>query len=799
MDRPDELHTRMQELEERLAGLSQASLRINESLDFDTVLQGALDSARSLTGASYGVMTVLDEGGQVRDWLSSGMSAEEAAELWQTPERWAIFERLGSISEPLRLPDLVGHVRALGFAEFRLPLPVEQATPFLASQMLSGSQRVGNIFLAGRENGREFAPADEQTLFMFASQAALVIANARQHREERRARADLETLIDTSPVGVVVFDAPTGALKSINREARRIADKLRDHDQTPEMLLEVIVCERADGSELSLRELPLAELLSVGETLRAEEIVLRAPDGRSVMVLLNATPILSDEGAVESMVVAMQDMATVAEQERLRADFLAMVSHELRAPLATIKGSSSTALGSATDLDPAVMRQFFRIIEDQADQMNNLVSDLLDVARIETGSLAVSPEPAEVGVMVDRARGAFISAGGGNPLTIDVEPELPLVRADRRRIVQVLLNLLSNAARHSSELSAITVGAEREGVHVSISVADQGRGIPSENLPLLFRKFSRSQFEEQGGDTGLGLAICKGIVEAHGGRIWAESDGPGLGARFTFTLPVDGADAASGLAPASTRSRRRRKRRGAAGNGVRVLAVDDDPQSLRYVRDALIRSGYAPLLTGDPEEALRLMEDEQPQLALLDLMLPEIDGIELMMKILEIAKVPVIFLSAYGQDETIARAFKKGAVDYMVKPFSPTELTARIGSALRRREVSEPSEPYVLGDLTIDYSARSVTLADRPVQLTAMEYRMLTELSANDGRVSAYEYLFERIWGEKAGDDMSPMRTIVGKLRRKLGDDGDNPTYIFTETRIGYRMPKGEKPSGESR
>ena len=117
--------------------------------------------------------------------------------------------------------------------------------------------------------------------------------------------------------------------------------------------------------------------------------------------------------------------------------------------------------------------------------------------------------------------------------------------ADRRRIVQVLGNLLANAARNSSEPSMIRVNAVRDGIHVAFSVADDGRGIPAETLPLLFRKFSMARSEEQGGDTGLGLAICKGIVEAHGGRIWAESDGPGLGARFTFTLPTVGETAAS--------------------------------------------------------------------------------------------------------------------------------------------------------------------------------------------------------------------------------------------------------------
>ena len=170
----------------------------------------------------------------------------------------------------------------------------------------------------------------------------------------------------------------------------------------------------------------------------------------------------------------------------------------------------------------------------------------------------------------------------------------------------------------------------------------------------------------------------------------------------------------------------------------------------RHVRDALTKAGYAPVVTGDPEEALSLVEANDPHLVLLDLMLPGTDGIELMRGILDMADVPVIFLSVYGQDEIIARAFENGADDYVVKPFSPTELVARIKAALRKREApewAEPSEPYVFGDLTIDYAERRVTLAGRPVQLTAIEYGLLFELSANAGRVVPYDRLLQRVWG----------------------------------------------------
>ena len=451
-----------------------------------------------------------------------------------------------------------------------------------------------------------------------------------------------------------------------------------------------------------------------------------------------------------------------------------------------------TLLESASDLDSAEMTQFFRIIRDQSENMRHLIGDLLDVARIETGALPVSPEPVEAGVLVDEARSRFQSGGGRANLVIDLPPDLPRVMADRRRIVQALGNLLSNAARHSNTLSPIRVAAVRDGVHVAFSVADDGVGVPAERLPHLFRKFSRLDGEERGREiagSGLGLAICKGIVEAHGGRIRAESDGLGLGSRFTFTVPA--VEEAVTLPPPRSRRRRSKTR-----ERPRVLCVDDDPQTLRYVRDALTQAGYTPVVTGDPEEVSRLMAEETPRLVLLDMMLPGSDGMELMKDIREVSDAPVIFLSVNGQEEVVARAFDMGAADYVVKPFSPTELAARIRAALRKRaapELAQPSVPYVRGDLTVDYPHRRVTVAGNPVELTDIEYRMLVELSANAGRALTHEHLLQRVWGPDKGEDTGPVRNIVKRLRRKLGEDASNPAFIFAVPRVGYRMEKGEE------
>ena len=779
----DERNQQTEALRNRLSKLSEATLRINESLDPDTVLQEILDGARSLTDARYGVIATFDDAGQVEDFLTSGLTADESQQLWKTTKEMTFC----NITRPQRVRDFASYTKLLGIPQF---CPPTGMNAFLAAPIRHQGEGKGNIYLAKQEPGQEFSREDEETLALFASQAALVIANAHRHRDEQRAKADLETLINTSPVGVVVLDARTGVPVSFNRESRRIMGDLPTPRCPEEQLLDMLTVRRADESEIDLAEFTLAQVLNTGETVLAEEIVLQVPDGRSVTTLVNAAPIRSEDGEVESVVVTLQDMTPLEELERLRAEFLGMVSHELRVPLTSIRGSATALLDAASDLDPAE-RQFLRIIVNQADHMGELIGNLLDMARIETGTLPVIPEPTEVAILVDRAKTTLLSGGGRNNLDLDLAPGLPLVMADRPRIVQVLDNLLSNAAQYSPAATAIRVTAVREDFHVAVTVADEGRGISAEQLPHLFRKFSHTDCKDgkrEMGGSGLGLAICKGIVEAHGGRIWAESDGVGQGARFTFTIPIV-EEAATNAARLAARSQQE------ARENTRVLVVDDDPQALRYIRDTLSEAGFTLRVTATAQEALCLMEEQRPHLVLLDLVLPASDGIDLMKSILRMADVPVLFVSAYGKDQVIAQALEAGATDYIVKPFSPTELVARIRAALRRWAGTDPyrferSEPYVLGDLTIDYAARRVTIAGQPVELTTTEYEMLSELSVNAGRVLTHDQLLRRVWGTYVGD-VRVIRTLVRQLRGKLGDDARNPTYIFAERRVGYRMPQG--------
>ncbi len=198
--------------------------------------------------------------------------------------------------------------------------------------------------------------------------------------------------------------------------------------------------------------------------------------------------------------------------------------------------------------------------------------------------------------------------------------------------------------------------------------------------------------------------------------------------------------------------------------------VDDDPMILRSVRDALSTARFRAVATAEPEKALELMGQESPRLALLDLMLPEHDGVELMGDILSVSRIPVIFLSAYGRDETVARVLEQGATDYIVKPFSPTELVARVRAALRRFGeplLTSPAEPFVLGDLRIDYTTRRVTVLGRTAPLTPTEFDLLAALSMEAGQVVPHDRLLRRVWSPGKPGNLRVLRTHLKHLRRQ--------------------------------
>lgn len=231
--------------------------------------------------------------------------------------------------------------------------------------------------------------------------------------------------------------------------------------------------------------------------------------------------------------------ARLAELDQLKNDFISMVSHELRTPLGLIKGYAGTLLRQEVSLDDATQREFLQVIDDETDRLTELVTNLLDMSRIEAGTLRIDPQPIDLGAPLRECAQRLGVREPDRVLSLDLAGEPPCVLADERRIVQVVDNLLTNAARYTPPDTPILLKTRSDNDLVTVVVMDHGPGIPAEKREQIFEKFVRLDGGErpESSGTGLGLAICRGIVQAHGGTIWVESE-IGRGSTFAFTLPV---------------------------------------------------------------------------------------------------------------------------------------------------------------------------------------------------------------------------------------------------------------------
>ena len=771
--------------------LTELSRRLASTLDPGTVLKEVVDAACELTSARYGALGVFDASGYIREFTTHGVTDEERARIGDLPKGLGLLGWLQEHQEPLRMADIGAHSRSVGFPPNHPPMKT-----FMGVPIRHEGRPLGNLYLTEKAGGSEFTAEDESLMVMLAGHAALAIRNARLHDDAEADRSLLHAMVETSPVGVVLVDARTGEVVISNREGERILGVPFRPGVTIEEHLSQVEVHRIDGSVPAPEDRAIMRALRRGERTIAEELRFQGQGEGSIPALVNATPIYGPDGAIVAALAIIQDISPIEELERLRNEFLGMVSHELKTPLTAIKGSAAMAIGTPRPLGADEVRELFSIIDEQADRLRDLVDNLLDMTRIESGTFSVVPESTDLKPVVQRVIGEFARTQPGREVQLLFPDEVPLVSADPGRIAQVMGNLLSNAAKFSPPNTTIDFLVETDNQRVSVSVRDHGRGVSPEEALRLFQKFSQLADEKGRNVTGhgLGLAICKGIVEAHGGRIWVESEGLGHGSTFSFTLPL----AVEPETAPSVDVTRRATHVGhisRPGERTRVLVVDDEPQVLRLVQRVLDEAGDRSIATPDPAEAIRLAEVEEPDLVLLDLNLPGIDGLELLGRLREFSGVPVIFLTAQTDSETASKVLRAGADDYITKPFAPTELTARIEATLRRRVLPDQTEvrpPFELGALVVDFAKRLVTLNQQPVALSATEYKLLYELATNAGRVLTHDQILHGVWGPEYSGEHELVRSFIRNLRRKLGDDARNPRFIFTEPQVGYRMPPAQ-------
>ncbi len=377
-----------------------------------------------------------------------------------------------------------------------------------------------------------------------------------------------------------------------------------------------------------------------------------------------------------------QDDAALRSGIVAREEALAVVAHDLRNPLHAISVGVGTLLPASPSRRCAAR---WSGSSASALRMERLLQDLLDIHAIEGGHFTVSKgEVAPTAVILTALESQQNLAGQTSVIiNTDIAPAIPPIEADEERVLQVLENLIGNALKFTPPGGVVTVGARRapEPGWVFFSVRDNGPGISPEHLPRVFDRFWQAQSSDRRG-SGLGLAICKAIVEAHGGRIWVESE-PGKGASFLFTLPAANETGEGTPAPVEPAA---------------VLLVDDKVENLTALAAILDRPDYRLVSATSGEEALRLALRERLAVALIDVAMPRMNGFEVAthMKALERSRhIPIIFITAFGDDpEEIHRAYAAGGADYLVKPLDPEIVRKKVAVFVelsRKRHEAEAS------------------------------------------------------------------------------------------------------------
>jgi PAS domain S-box-containing protein len=435
-----------------------------------------------------------------------------------------------------------------------------------------------------------------------------------------------------------------------------------------------------DGRLLAPHELPLQRAAATGEPQLDEELDLELPDGGRRTIHGGATPLRDAAGNVRGAVACFRDVTerkkaeqALADADRHKDEFLAMLSHELRNPL----GAITNAAHVLKQLGPPQGNLTWArdVIDRQAAHLGRIVDDLLDVSRVSRGLIVLRREPipvaSAVALALETARPLMELRG--QSFTSNVPPESIWVDGDLTRLAQVIGNLLSNASRYTVQGGKISLTVQRDGPDVAVRVLDTGIGISADMLPRVFDLFVQGQrtLDRTVGGLGLGLTLARSITEMHGGTIDASSAGPGKGSEFVVRLPLlTGAPLADAAARPILMYEAVRRR---------ILVVDDNTDSAEALAIALGATGHDVRIARDGPSALQAAEEFEPEVVLLDIGLPGMDGYEVGRR-LRAARGPrgivLIALTGYGRDEDRRRTLEAGFDHHLVKPIAPDQVLA---------------------------------------------------------------------------------------------------------------------------
>jgi PAS domain S-box-containing protein len=398
---------------------------------------------------------------------------------------------------------------------------------------LNAHGRVIGVIFIFRSYPDLFSSNDQQLLQSFADQAAIAVYNAQLYGQVSYEKQRLDALIDSAADGILILH-PDHTIERVNDSFERMSgqtdDEVRGHKHD-----EIIRWERnpkgmtleeaeADGWPLT----PNAHLYVEGDLARS----LPSP----LPVGITDAPLLASDGKLRNIIVTVRDITHFRTAEEIKATFISIVSHELKTPVALIKGYASTLRRDDARWDKHVIQDSLTVIEEEADRLTRMIEDLLDASRLQAGGLTLKRTDVSLATLTRRLAERFQTQSKSHTLAADFPEPFPVILADETRIEQVLSNLISNAIKYSPG-GEIRISGEIRPEQVIVTVSDQGAGIDPRDLPHIFDRFYRAdKAVRHTKGAGLGLYLARAIVEAHGGRIWVDPQ-PDKGARICFSLP----------------------------------------------------------------------------------------------------------------------------------------------------------------------------------------------------------------------------------------------------------------------
>lgn len=414
----------------------------------------------------------------------------------------------------------------LGFWQVvSLPLKVE------------GEEFLGALYVF-RMRGSEFSRNDRRVLQSFADQAAIAVNNARLYEQLTQEKRRLDAILEFSADGVVIMDS-AHRIHMFNHAMSNLLGISADQAIGRPFEEVLVLLNKRAGATLEEAEAGGWPLVGSSHALFVEGD-LRRQDGGTVSVEVAFAAVLDREGRLVNIIADVHDLTRFRAAEEMKATFISAVSHELKTPVALIKGYASTLRRADAKWDETTIRQSLEVIEEEADHLTELIENLLDASRAQAGNFKLTPVELDIDDLVVRVAKKFEAQTQSHKIIADVPSNLPLVFADEARITQVLSNLISNAVKYSPNGGEIRITGRTRSNEVIIAVMDQGSGVMPDDQTRIFERFYRTESAIRRGTpgTGLGLYLTKAIVESHGGRIWVESnhaDKPG--STFSFSLP----------------------------------------------------------------------------------------------------------------------------------------------------------------------------------------------------------------------------------------------------------------------